>query len=247
MKITKHEDICKEMTDVYYAKNADYGNSFEQLYDEFGSVSLAIRLSDKLNRYKTLLKQEAKVKDESIEDTLLDMANYCILGVMGMRNRRNSCEHAQFENVNEENTPITTNSKINRSWIDDITLNDLRNALFYYSELDCGETPCHICPFTKNMSKLDQNICSVLGQIRSTLLDLNPTININPQNLKLNSTHKIYLALKYFDTVNKNTKQARDAIWKTPITINTASSVVTTTLFDICFDIHISIADTWGE
>ena len=48
----------------------------------------AIRLSDKLNRFKSLIKSEAQVKDESIEDTLLDMAAYAIMTVEYIRGNK---------------------------------------------------------------------------------------------------------------------------------------------------------------
>ena len=37
-----------------------------------------------MNRIESLTKKEAQVKDESIKDTLLDMANYAIMTVMWM-------------------------------------------------------------------------------------------------------------------------------------------------------------------
>ena len=72
------EDITKKMTALYNAKNKDYGNSFDQTLNEFGLVAGIVRLNDKLNRIKTLYKQEALV-DESIDDTLIDLANYSIM------------------------------------------------------------------------------------------------------------------------------------------------------------------------
>ena len=42
-----------------------------------------IRLSDKLNRFKMLSKgRDALVNDESIRDTLVDLANYAIMTIM---------------------------------------------------------------------------------------------------------------------------------------------------------------------
>lgn len=76
--------ITQDMTETYAAKNHDYGNSFERSLDEFGLVASAVRLGDKMNRIKSLIKKEAQVKDESIKDTLLDMANYAIMTVMWM-------------------------------------------------------------------------------------------------------------------------------------------------------------------
>lgn len=81
--------ITQNMAETYAAKNHDYGNSFEQSLDEFGLVASVVRLGDKMNRIKSLIKKEAQVKDESIKDTLLDMANYAIMTVMWMNENKN--------------------------------------------------------------------------------------------------------------------------------------------------------------
>lgn len=73
------KDILKKMEETYKAKNADYGNSFEHSLYEFGLVAAVVRMNDKMNRIKSLIKSEAKVKDESIKDTLLDLANYSVM------------------------------------------------------------------------------------------------------------------------------------------------------------------------
>lgn len=82
-------DITTNMAKTYAAKNHDYGNSFGQSLDEEGLAASRIRMGDKWNRYKTLSKtNDIEVKDESIEDTLLDLANYAIMTVMWLRNIR---------------------------------------------------------------------------------------------------------------------------------------------------------------
>lgn len=86
-KVQQHEEICKELNKIYEAKNKDYGDSFGKSFDEYGMTMACIRLDDKLNRLKSLNKsKELKVLDESIEDTLLDLANYSIMTVIEMRN-----------------------------------------------------------------------------------------------------------------------------------------------------------------
>lgn len=82
-------DITQNMAKTYAAKNHDYGNSFEQSLDEFGIVASVVRMGDKMNRIKSLVKKEAQVKDESIKDTLLDLANYAIMTVMWMNKNNN--------------------------------------------------------------------------------------------------------------------------------------------------------------
>lgn len=72
-------EITARMTEVYIAKNHDYGNSFAKLRERY-PTSILVRLADKLNRLETLmLGADAKVKEESIDDTLLDMANYAVM------------------------------------------------------------------------------------------------------------------------------------------------------------------------
>lgn len=81
--IEHHRKILDELNELYARKNHDYGDSFHQSYLEEGLAMTRIRLSDKLSRFKTLtLKGEQEVQDESIRDTLLDLANYSIMTVM---------------------------------------------------------------------------------------------------------------------------------------------------------------------
>lgn len=77
--------ITNQMHDTYIKKNHDYGNSFGKSMDEFGIASAIIRMNDKLERLKTLSKKESMVKDESVKDTLLDLANYAIMTVMYLK------------------------------------------------------------------------------------------------------------------------------------------------------------------
>ena len=81
------KQIANGLTELYERKNADYGNSFSKSFEEFGLTSPVIRLSDKVERLKTLSKQEAKVKDESIQDTVMDIAVYAMLTLMELMNR----------------------------------------------------------------------------------------------------------------------------------------------------------------
>ena len=75
-------DITTDMAKTYAAKNHDYGNSFEQSCNKFGIIASVVRLGDKMNRIESLAVNEAKVKDESIKDTLLDLATYSIMTLM---------------------------------------------------------------------------------------------------------------------------------------------------------------------
>lgn len=82
--VDRFEAITKKMHNIFRKKNHDYGNSFEQSLNEEGLAASRIRMGDKWNRYKTLSKprMDAQVNDESLRDTLLDLANYAIMTVM---------------------------------------------------------------------------------------------------------------------------------------------------------------------
>lgn len=90
-KVDFHKDICSELNKIYEQKNHDYGDSFHDTWKEEGFAMARIRLSDKLNRFKKLShiieldNEDQMVKDESMQDTLLDLANYAIMTVMEMR------------------------------------------------------------------------------------------------------------------------------------------------------------------
>jgi hypothetical protein len=80
-KSMSHETVCSELNRIYKAKQHDYGNSFGESVKEWGLIAAVIRMDDKMRRLKTLITSERQV-DETIRDTLLDLANYSIMAVM---------------------------------------------------------------------------------------------------------------------------------------------------------------------
>lgn len=53
---------------------------------EYERLQDCIRLEDKLNRLKALTRKgDAQVQDESVTDTMLDLANYAIMTVIEMQ------------------------------------------------------------------------------------------------------------------------------------------------------------------
>jgi hypothetical protein len=87
--IQMHRRLLQEMHELYCMKNADYGDSFHLSFEEEGLAMARIRLGDKFNRFKTLSRSEtAMVQDESIVDTLIDLANYAVMTVMEMERKK---------------------------------------------------------------------------------------------------------------------------------------------------------------
>ena len=86
--IEKFKKITVKMADLYEEKNRNYGNSFDKSLDEDGLLVSKIRLGDKFNRFSSLLKQKSNgTSDESIKDTLIDLANYAIMSIIWMENQ----------------------------------------------------------------------------------------------------------------------------------------------------------------
>jgi len=81
MKIENIDEIYTKIRNTLITKNHDYGDSFHYLYKEWGMESVLIRLNDKLQRLKTLTKEDRYVKDESVKDTLTDIVGYALLGL----------------------------------------------------------------------------------------------------------------------------------------------------------------------
>lgn len=92
---------------LYAKKNHDYGDSFHQTYIEEGMAMPRIRLGDKFSRFKTLSRilssdsDQQAVTDESIRDTLLDLANYSIMTVLEIDDAQHEQEIAEQKTCDE--------------------------------------------------------------------------------------------------------------------------------------------------
>lgn len=89
-EVERFAKIAQECIELYAKKNADYGNSFDVNMDKFGEIVGTIRIGDKYSRLEKLTKpnNEANVKDESIDDTLIDLACYAIMALSYRRRRK---------------------------------------------------------------------------------------------------------------------------------------------------------------
>lgn len=79
-KLEIHAGICDGIKDLYQRKNADYGDSFAKARKAVPNYTLG-KLYDKFSRYMNLtIKGETSAQvDESLDDTLMDLANYAIM------------------------------------------------------------------------------------------------------------------------------------------------------------------------
>jgi hypothetical protein len=85
---TIFHDVLKRMAAIYQAKNDDYGSSYKLAPALLGipvHVGLLVRMTDKLARACKLSQgQGAQIRDESLSDTLLDLANYAVMAILSL-------------------------------------------------------------------------------------------------------------------------------------------------------------------
>ena len=95
------EQNTAKMITIMKAKNADYTgikegdqspfSNFERV-EKLGIATteqgFLTRMTDKLCRINSLTKQTAQVSDESIQDTLLDLANYSLLFAAFLKSKK---------------------------------------------------------------------------------------------------------------------------------------------------------------
>ena len=90
------KNIQKEQYELFARKMMDYGLNNVTLGGDivnnsddkkFSLTGLVIRLTDKINRLRNLVVSGKNyVKDEGMEDTFIDIANYGIIGMLVGRN-----------------------------------------------------------------------------------------------------------------------------------------------------------------
>lgn len=79
--------LCSNLASLLVSKNQDYGDAFGKSVDKFGDVAFLVRMEDKINRMNNLMSTNKVPNNESIQDTLTDIAGYCILMLKKMRER----------------------------------------------------------------------------------------------------------------------------------------------------------------
>lgn len=86
LQLTEHlssdfQKILLEMLVTFDKKQHDYGPGN---IGAFGTLGIMVRINDKVERLKNLLanKKTSKARCEGIKDSLLDIANYAIIGQM---------------------------------------------------------------------------------------------------------------------------------------------------------------------
>jgi hypothetical protein len=77
--------ICNELQTIMLKKHEDYGPTNIANAPGGAMNGLRVRMHDKLARLNNLVDKGNTPNYESIEDTLLDLANYAIIGLLVQR------------------------------------------------------------------------------------------------------------------------------------------------------------------
>lgn len=80
----RFHELVEKMEQDFLSKNHDYsGSDPYSSFKDFGWKGVVVRIGDKFNRIKNFTKSDIlKVKDESIIDTLKDLAVYAIITII---------------------------------------------------------------------------------------------------------------------------------------------------------------------
>ena len=87
-EIDMFANYTKCLTEMFARKRADYGQTTTETFDRFGPVSMLVRMHDKLGRLDNLLGTGRIPNNESVEDTLFDLANYCLITLLELQKQR---------------------------------------------------------------------------------------------------------------------------------------------------------------
>lgn len=92
------ENIANEAIETYKRKNKDYGSSYTKTFDKYGNVAGIIPILNKVHRLESLIEKNSHEVDESLQDSLLDLANYALMFLTELEYRGAIEEKSQGSN-----------------------------------------------------------------------------------------------------------------------------------------------------
>lgn len=97
--------IAKELLEVLYSKHKDYGPMNIAGAPGGAMNGLRVRMYDKLARLNNLVDTGDTPNYESIEDTLLDLANYAIIGLLVQRGQWEGLPDSNGSKTKKDSSP----------------------------------------------------------------------------------------------------------------------------------------------
>lgn len=91
-RVEMFSGFCDKIDELHKKKNNDYGNAFGENFQELGEYDEKYSLvyafghmKEKLKRIESLSFGTQMVKEESLEDSLLDLASYALMTLVELK------------------------------------------------------------------------------------------------------------------------------------------------------------------
>ena len=156
-----YQHIISNLEDTYKRKNSDYGNSVGDTYEKFGDVSFLTRITDKYNRILSLADKGecGEVKDEALEDTILDLANYCLLWLVereyaGQQEEKEPTKDVQLKTPNLVSNYPRINTEIMNAVQDRLAKMDEDDFKIVLNMLEAYNIPYELRPNGRDGNKV---------------------------------------------------------------------------------------------
>lgn len=108
-RVSQYNKVRDEAFTIFQKKNSDYGDAFA----DYGAVGVIMRMGDKIRRMSNITSTSVTlVEDERLRDTLMDLANYAVMGLM-LLDEQESAETAVENKVIESMEP----KSLHKRWI----------------------------------------------------------------------------------------------------------------------------------
>jgi hypothetical protein len=91
----------KEAQTILLKKHHDYGPKNISMAPGGPLNGLRVRMWDKISRLSNLMDRNTTANYESLEDTLIDLANYALIGVLVLR-RQWPMDYSEYDRINGE-------------------------------------------------------------------------------------------------------------------------------------------------
>lgn len=162
MRISQYNKVRDEAFEIFKKKNSDYGDAFA----DYGSVGVIVRMGDKIRRMSNITSTSITlVEDERLRDTLMDLANYAVMGLM-LLDEKNDAENLVEEKV--ENLVMNNpNPAVHKKWVTGSKGNEYEVAKHLDGSYSCtcpayehgnGEECKHIKAWKRQMKKDEKRL-----------------------------------------------------------------------------------------
>jgi hypothetical protein len=200
IRILQYSKIRDEAFDIFKKKNSDYGDAFA----DYGSVGVIVRMGDKIRRMSNITSTSITlVEDERLRDTLMDLANYAVMGLM-LLDEKSETESKVEEKVNniviEDVLPTVHKKWITGSKGDEYVLSKHEDGSITCTcpayEHGNGEECKHIKAWKRQMKK-DEKILAEAKEKAEEEARTAKTWNV--KSWTRNRNNNVYVVKKYHD------------------------------------------------